>query len=250
MLFPPALLQRGLRSSLLALVFGASFSAAILAAVALPAAAQVTGQSAPATPSQSSASEVALAQALQKMQEPYTRDVALSVFAQYTNKTNGNFLRLDTTSSAGIMLAYRQSPRWWAGYEINYGGSRYSDIYNKGEYRVDHAVNEITAAYLMKTPQAYKGVRPFIGFGTGVIIFSPSSYGGLLVPSGSSSPATQTLPVFVFSLGGDHTFGDHLGVRVQYRDDLYKAPNFKEVSLDAHKLRNTSEPAVGVYYRF
>ncbi len=219
-------------------------------ALAVPAMAQVTGQpeQAPPPPPPSSSSDVQTAQVVQKPVDLFRRDVAISVFAQYTNKTNGNFIRQDTTSSGGGMVSYRQSARWWAGYEVNFGQTRYSESYQQGEYRVKHNTSEITAAYLLKA-RPYRGVQAFLTVGAGAIIFSPSSYGGPIALT-PNAPATQALPMFVYSLGVEHHFNEHFGVRLQYRADEYKSPNFKQVSLNTHSLRTTSEPAAGVYYRF
>jgi hypothetical protein len=216
----------------------------LLTVCCVSASAQVTG---PTTPAPASSSDVQTAQIAEKPVDTDKRDVALSVIGQFTNTTNGNFVRIDPSSSAGGAISFRQSRHWWFGYELNYANTRYSDGYNKGAYRVNHDANEITAAYLVKAP-AYRGLRGFIGFGAGAMIFSPSSYGGTLVTTGTLG--TQALPLFVFSIGADHNIGQHFGVRFQYRDDIYKAPNFKQVELDAHKLRSSNEPALGVYYRF
>ena len=234
---------RSFRSSL-ARVFRVSFSMVLLGSLAIPAIAQVTG---PPEPAPSSSSDVQTATVVQKPKDFNRRDVAVSVFAQYTNKADGNFVRVDPTSSGGGMVSYQYSARWWAGYEVNYGYTKYSNVYNKGAYRVDSSANEITVGYIVK-PRSYRGIHPFLSFAGGAMIFSPSTYGGILVPAGK--PATQTLPLFVFGIGVEHNFGEHFGFRVQYRDDEYKAPNYKLVALNAHTLRGSAEPAVGIYYRF
>ena len=212
------------------------------------AAAQVTGEPAPAPPAQSSSSDVQTATIAQKTADMYKKDVAVSVFAQYTNRSNGNSIRLDTTSSGGGMLSYRQSPRWWFGYEINYGVTKYTDSYQKGAYRVAHTTNEFTGAYLIKSPR-YRGVQGFLTVGGGVIVHSPNSYGGPIafVPG---TPSTEANAMFTFSAGVQRDFTEHLGLRLQYRDDTYKAPDFGQVPLDLHRLRSSTEPSAGVYYRF
>lgn len=219
----------------------------LTALLTAPAIAQVTGQP-DQSPPPSSSTDVQTAQVVQKPVDLFRSDVAISVFAQYTNKTNGNFIRQDTTSSGGGMVSYRQSPRWWAGYEVNFGETKYSESYQQGEYRVNHNTSEITGAYLLKAPK-YRGVVAFLTVGAGAIVISPSSYGGPIALT-PNNPVTQVLPVFVYSLGVEHQFNEHFGLRLQYRADEYKAPNFKQVSLDTHSLRTTLEPAAGVYYRF
>ena len=122
---------RSFRSSL-ARVFRVSFSMVLLGSLAIPAIAQVTG---PPEPAPSSSSDVQTATVVQKPKDFNRRDVAVSVFAQYTNKADGNFVRVDPTSSGGGMVSYQYSARWWAGYEVNYGYTKYSNVYNKGAYR-------------------------------------------------------------------------------------------------------------------
>ncbi len=132
--------------------------AVLVTTMALPLAAQVTGQPEPDTSQgTSNSSDVQTAKVVQKTPDAYKRDVAVSVFAQYTNVTNGNFIRQDVTSSGGGMVSYRQSPRWWLGYEVNYGYTGYSEAYQKGSYRVKHSANEITAAYLIKSRTLLRG---------------------------------------------------------------------------------------------
>ena len=205
------------------------------------------GTQAPDTSSSSSSPDVQTPQVL-KQKDIYTRDVAIAGFAQDTNRTIGNNIRNGTTTSGGGMVSFRQSPRWWAGYEVNYGYTKFTDAYYNNIYRVKHNTNELTVAYLLKSP-AYRGYRIFGSLGTGIMSLSPTQYGGaveLLV----GKPATQTVPVFVDSIGVEKNVTEHFGLRVQYRSVEYKDPDFKQVILNTHKLRTSAEPALGIYYRF
>jgi hypothetical protein len=178
---------------------------------------------------------------------PWKYDGALSAFYQVTTSENGNFLRVDTTESLGGLGSFRRPYRTWFGYELNYGFTRYSESYNKATVgRVQHNTSELTAAYLLHSHPIY-GTQFFATIGTGLIVFSPISGAGTIGPQAS----TQTLPVFVYSLGLDHPLlSDRLGIRVQYRALKYKTPSFNNVLLDSHTLRTTMEPSVGFYYRF
>ncbi len=196
----------------------------------------------------SSSADVQTARVVQRPKDLYKRDVAVSAFAQFSQYINGNSIRTDTTSSGGGMVSLRQSPRWWFGYEANYGYTRYTDTYYFGTYRIKHNTNEFSLAYLVDR-NIYRGLHVFGSIGAGAIIFSPSQYGGAINII-STPPPTQSLPMFVYSLGVQKLVTSRLGVRVQYRDDEYKDPNFKFEALNTHKLRHTYEPAIGVYYRF
>jgi hypothetical protein len=202
----------------------------------------------PTAPEASSSTDVQQAQVVQKAKDPYDRDVAVLGFGQDTNRTNGNSIRNGTTSSGGGMVSFRQSPRWWAGYEVTYGYTKYTDTYFYAAYRVKHNTNELSLAYLMKSP-AYRGYHIFGTIGAGLISLSPTQSEGV-VTFFTGTPATQTVPLFAYSIGVEKRLTDRLGVRVQYRDDVYKDPDFKQAALDTARLRSTMEPGLGVYYRF
>jgi len=180
--------------------------------------------------------------------EVYPLDFAISGFGQDTNRTIGNNIRNGTTSSGGGMVSFRQSHRWWLGYEVNYGYTKFTDTYYNAIYLVKHNSNEFSAGYLVKSPE-YKGFRFFGTLGAGIMSMSPTQYGGV-VPVVIGAPATQTVPMFVYSAGAEKHVTEHFGIRAQYRSDEYKDPDFKQPNLDTFKLRKSAEPAIGVYYRF
>lgn len=178
-------------------------------------------------------------------QDVHRFDVGLSGFGQVSAASNGNFVREDTTESLGGIASFRQPYRPWAGYEINYGYTRFSESYNKAAIaKVQNNVHEFTAAYLLQTRTTYYGFQPFLTVGTGLIMFQPTSKGG-------SGRSTQVLPLFVYSVGLNRPMlSNRFGIRVQYLALEYKTPNFNEVLLDSHTLRTTMEPSIGAYYRF
>jgi len=206
-------------------------------------------QTAPAAPAQdtSSSSDVQQAQVVSKPKDLYTRDVTLLGFGQDSGKTNGNSIRNGTTSSGGGMLIYRQSPRWWFGYEATYGYTKFTDTYYDDTYRVKHTNNELTLAYLMKSPD-YRGYRVFGTLGAGIMSMDPVQYGGIVVLYGK--PVTQTVPMFLYTIGVERRITQRISARVQYRDDVYKDPDFKQPTLDTTRLRSSKVPGVGISYRF
>jgi hypothetical protein len=192
----------------------------------------------------SSSSSSASSKAGPAVASPFKYDAALSAFYQVTGESNGNFIREDTTESVGALASFRQPYRPWAGYEVNYGFTRFSESYNKGQIaRVQDDVNEFTAAYLLQSPVVHD-VQPFFAIGGGVMVFAPT-------PSGGGGRSPQLLPTFLYALGLNvPLLSDRLGVRVQYRALKYKTPSFNSTLLDSHTLRTTMEPSFGVYYRF
>jgi len=56
--------------------------------------------------------------------------------------------------------------------------------------------------------------------------------------------------VFVYGAGLDWGLIPHLGLRLQYRGNLYKAPDLTKLYTSTGAFTNTSEPMIGAYLRF
>jgi opacity protein-like surface antigen len=85
-------------------------------------------------------------------------------------------------------------------------------------------------------------LRPFALAGVGLL---------LDVPSGDqSSTDTTTKPVFIYGAGLDWGLVPHLGLRLQYRGNLYKAPDLTRLYTSTDAFTHTAEPMIGAYLRF
>lgn len=71
------------------------------------------------------------------------------------------------------------------------------------------------------------------------------------IPTKKSQNATtsDTKPVFVYGVGLDWGLLPHLGLRLQYRGNLYKAPDLTTVYTSTGAFTHTAEPMIGVYFR-
>ena len=99
--------------------------------------------------------------------------------------------------------------------------------------------HELTADWI---PSKTKGtLRPFAVLGGGVLIDVPSG--------GQSNTTTDTKPVFVFGLGMDWARWKRIGLRFQYRGNLYSAPLLTTQYTSTGSLMLTNEPMVGLYFR-
>jgi opacity protein-like surface antigen len=85
-------------------------------------------------------------------------------------------------------------------------------------------------------------VRPFGVLGGGLLLDVPSS--------GQSSTKTDTKGVFVYGAGLDWGLVPHIGLRLQYRGNLYQAPDLTSLYTSANKFTHTAEPMAGLYFRF
>ncbi len=85
-------------------------------------------------------------------------------------------------------------------------------------------------------------LRPFALAGVGLLLNEPVS--------GQSNTQSATKPVFVYGAGLDWGLVPHLGLRFQYRGNLYKAPDLTTVYTSTGAFMHSSEPMLGVYFRF
>jgi hypothetical protein len=67
---------------------------------------------------------------------------------------------------------------------------------------------------------------------------------------GQNNTSTSIKPVYVYGAGLDWGLLPHLGLRFQYRGNLYKSPNLSKLYTSTDQFRHTSEPMIGAYFSF
>jgi opacity protein-like surface antigen len=177
-------------------------------------------------------------------------DVGVAGFYQVTNQSNGNSIKEDTTESGGVLASFRQPYRPWLGYEADLSYTKFYEAYNKGVVKVENNVTDLSFSYLLQSPPIY-GVQVYGTLGGGIIVFSPIS--GTLTNLNQTVPnslPSQLLPEFAYSIGFKFPVFSRFGVNFGLRGLKYKTPDFHQVSIDTHTLRNTLQPNLGVYYHF
>ena len=100
--------------------------------------------------------------------------------------------------------------------------------------------HEITGDWIASVKVA--NLRPFALAGVGALFDVP-------VSSSAGSTSTTTKPVYVYGAGIDWGLLPHLGLRLQYRGNLYQAPNLSKLYTSVDAFTHTAEPMVGVYFR-
>jgi opacity protein-like surface antigen len=85
-------------------------------------------------------------------------------------------------------------------------------------------------------------LRPFGVLGAGLLLNVPDS--------GQSSSTTSTRAVYVYGAGLDWGLLPHLGLRFQYRGNLYKSPDVTRLYTSTNAFSHTAEPMVGAYFSF
>ena len=175
----------------------------------------------------------------------HNADVGVAATGQFTTPlTSDSAVIQQTTSSPGFIVTLRDHPVAWAGVEINYGYTRYSQRYTYPTSSTTSAflsdgtsVHEATAAYLFHPH--FRHLQPFVGVGGGALGFFPTQFnnqwrGAGLVEAGLDIPTSNR----------------HLGFRVQGRSLIYRAPNFGNPAISSRSWVATNEPSAGVYIRF
>lgn len=192
---------------------------------------------------------------------PAQTDISASVYGAFNQSTSGNNVQQSPSNSAGVLLALRHISNPLVGYEFTYSYNRANQKYGNGcvQSCIDFAnvaagAHQIAGDWVASVKVA--NLRPFALAGAGILFNEPSGNAGFTgvcdPPSpGASCAVTQssTKPVFVYGAGVDWTLLPHLGLRLQYRGNLYKAPNLVKVFSSTDSFTQTAEPMVGVFLR-
>jgi len=145
------------------------------------------------------------------------------------------------TLGALVTLRYTRSPL--VGVEFNYGYARYTQNYSTIG-GIQQNASEYTLGYVAHTPNWF-GVHPFVGGGVGAMDLKPT-------PGGGQSLLPQGRFAAYYTLGAETTVlgSPHFGVRAQFRQVFFAAPDFGQNYLTINKHTSTLEPAFGIFWRF
>ena len=185
-------------------------------------------------------------------------DVAASLYGAFSGTTTGNGVAQSPANSAGGMFELRHIANPIVGFEGTYSFNRANQTYScpgcpvpalctpsgcagaPSPVTVPADAHEITADWVPSLHIA--NLRPFGILGVGLL---------LDVPSGSSSgTSTTTKPVYVYGAGLDWGILPHIGLRFQYRGNLYKSPDLTALYTSTGTFTHTAEPMIGAYFRF
>ncbi len=185
----------------------------------------------------------ASAQAQYSYLKVHNTDIGGGAIGQFTTELpagNSSSVTQNTQDSLGGMFTIRTHPVSWAGVEVNYGYTRYTQYYAAPGYtaRTKSDAHEATAAYMFHPH--FRKLQPFVALGGGAIDFVPTLTG-----------QNQWRGTGLVEVGLDiPTSNPHFGFRAQGRELIYRAPNYGQSLLASRKWVATSEPSFGVWYRF
>ena len=178
-------------------------------------------------------------------------DVALSLYGAFSGTTNGNGTQQSPANAAGGMVELRHISNPLIGYEATYSFNRANQTYTScgvitpvcTRDSVSANAHEIGADWVASVHVA--NFRPFALAGVGALFNEPVTGRTSL-----SSVTSSTKPVFIYGAGLDWSLISHLGLRFQYRGNLYKAPNLIRTFTSTDAFTHTAEPMIGAYFRF
>jgi hypothetical protein len=208
-----------------------------------------------ACPAQTSAGGQAQSNAVAPAQAKAANEPEFSIGAGFyeamNQSTNGNGTQQTTTNSGGGMLEVRFIARPLMGFEFTYS-------YNAANQTIAPASN-CTAYFDCNSPPPLKVKASEVGldyvvskkFGS----FRPFAVGGLgffISSPDNSTYEVQTVvrPTYIFGGGVDWAALAHFGIRAQFRDNVYRAPNLSAFNDPTGQFTHTLQPMAGFYYSF
>lgn len=177
-------------------------------------------------------------------------DVALSLYGAFSGTTNGNGTVQSPSNSAGGLVELRHISNPLIGYEATYSFNRDNQVYSSNcagvtctsiaPQPVSANTHEISGDWIVSVHIA--NLRPFGLAGVGLLLNEPTG--------GQSNTKSANKPVFIYGAGLDWGALPHLGLRFQYRGNLYKSPDLTRLYTSTDAFTHTAEPMIGAYFRF
>ncbi len=179
-------------------------------------------------------------------------DLALSgvgVFTKNVQGTNyqGVTVSQNPSSTLGALGTVRYTRSPLLGVEFNYGYARYTENFlSTPSYITGGAQTTATEAsfgYVAHGPQLL-GFHTFGSAGIGAMIFKPTAGGGQGLPE-----RARFAPYYAIGVE-EPVFTNHIGLRAQFRQVFFTAPDFDQNYLTLNKRTFTTEPGIGIYVHF
>ena len=201
---------------------------------------------------------------------PAQTDIAASLYGAFNQSTSGNGTEQSPANSAGGLIEVRHIHNPLVGYEATYSYNRANQGLSNGLIACPGLSCTVSTAAISANAHEVTGdwvisfkagsFRPFALAGGGLLLNVPS--GGTVttttycpvcaLSAQTTSPAatsTSTKGVFVYGAGVDWALLPHIGLRLQYRGNLYQASSLTNAFSSTNAFTRTAEPMIGVYFR-
>ena len=161
------------------------------------------------------------------------------------NALDGSVTTDTPSNTVGALINLRYIKNPLVGVEFNYTYARFAQDYTTTplNFNIQANASEYSGGWVFHTPHVF-GIGTFASAGVGTTAFKPSKNGG----SGFDEQARFT---YYYNVGVEQAIiSPKIGIRASFRQAFYKAPDFETNYLDTGKRTISSEPTVGIYFKF
>jgi opacity protein-like surface antigen len=226
---------------------------------------------------------IGMAAALTTLPASAQNSIAGSLYGTFTAATIGNQTQQNTADQAGALVEFRHIASPLVGFEFAYSWNRANETYltypqSSGpsglaaysSESVSANAHEFTGDWIPSVP--FRHMRFFGVLGVGVHLDVPSSSqatvvatfpcGLTVIPGGpacpgppvttvsTSSTSSSEIPVYVYGAGVDWALFPRIGIRLQYRGNVYPAVNLDRANFaPPNSYTHTAEPMIGFYFK-
>lgn len=216
-----------------------------------------------------------IALALAPSLAPAQTSVAASVYGAFNGTTNGNGTQQSPANQAGGLFELRHISNPILGLEATYSFNRANQTYTTNlagagcpafgcsisTETIANNAHEVTADWVPSVHIA--NFRPFGILGAGLLLDVPANSTATVTTTSpcstvcpaspstttsTSNTSTSTKPVYVYGAGLDWGLLPHIGLRLQYRGNLYSAPDVSKLFSSTGTFTHTAEPMIGIYF--
>jgi len=176
-------------------------------------------------------------------------EISLQGMGFFTSSSSGNGTDYSATESGGFLGTYRHHLNRWASIEAAYGYTLNTQKYGLGSqpFRIQSGIQQFTGSLVASLPShAHSRVNPYVLVGGGGLLFDPT---GNQVNSFAGAQ-TQVKAAFVYGLGLNYGIHKGIALRAEYRGLVYANPDFGFSELSTNSVTQTSEPSLGLSFRF
>ncbi len=188
-----------------------------------------------------------LASATPALAQETRHEISLQGTGFFTRDSQQNGTSYHSSNTGGFLTGYRFHINSWLAADATYGYDRNTQqsIALFGFSSVQANVHQATGSLVVTLPFSVARFRPYALAGAGALVFDPTGKPGGFLPGAQS----QAKPAFVYGVGADYNFSNHIAVRAEYRGLVYNRPDFG-LRLQSDVTTHTAQPSAGIVFKF